>query len=156
MSGELEHRADGALVRRVLEPYRETTQLLGERVRVVREGGRTRSFALDRAPELRGMLAGFGAILRGDRAALDRHFSLELHGDPTRWRIEMAPRDERLQQRLARVVVDGTQDRARCFTMLEPDGDASVMALGVGRRADLPASLERESLVAWCSDAGAS
>ena len=141
-------------MRRVLEPYRETTQLLGEQVRVAREGGRTRSFALDRAPELRGMLAGFAAILRGDRDTLDRHFSLELQGEPSRWRIGMVPRDERLKQRLARIVVDGTEDRARCFTMLEPDGDASVMALGVGRRADLPASLEREALDDWCGDAG--
>lgn len=153
-SGELEHRADGALVRRVLDPYRETTLLQGEQVRVSREGGRTRSFALDRAPELRGMLAGFGAILLGDRAVLDRHFALVVRGDPQAWRIEMVPRDERLQRRLSGIVVDGTEDRARCFTMLEPDGDASVMVLGAAGRSGLPPALGREALGDWCGGEG--
>jgi hypothetical protein len=48
-------------------------------------------------------------------------------------------------------VVDGRQDRPRCLTLAEPDGDASVMALGVRDRAELPASLERASLQGWCS-----
>jgi hypothetical protein len=149
-SGELEHRADGSLVRRVEEPYRESTVLRGENVTVEREGSKPRSFSLDRAPELRGMLASFGALLRGDRATLDRYFTLTVEGTDANWRIELLPRDTRLASRLAFIHVDGSQDRARCFTLSEPDGDASVMAVGVNGRASLPGSLERGSLLAWC------
>jgi hypothetical protein len=153
IAGQLEHRADGALVRRVESPFRETTELRGENVVVEREGNRPRRFSLDRAPELRGMLASFGALLSGDAATLRRHFAVVVHGEPERWQIELTPRDDRLRARLASIVVDGTADRPSCFTLTEPDGDATIMALGVRDRAALPASLERDALRAWCADA---
>jgi hypothetical protein len=149
VTGELEHRTDGALVRRVESPYLETTELHDENVLVDRAGSKPRRFSLDRAPELRGLLASFGALLTGDREALERNFAVAVRGDPEHWRLELSPRDERLKRRLASIVVDGRQDRPRCLTLAEPDGDASVMALGVRDRAELPASLERKSLQAW-------
>jgi len=150
-SGRLEHREDGSLVREVLEPYHETTTLRGENVRLEREGSKPRSFSLNRAPELRGMLSSFGALIAGDVGLLERNFVVTTHGSEERWRIELAPIDEKLKRRLARIDVDGTLDHARCFTMSEPDGDASVMALGIQGRADLPQPLSRETLTAWCS-----
>lgn len=152
-AGQLEHRADGTLVRRVESPFRETTELRGENVVVEREGKRPRRFSLDRAPELRGMLASFGALLSGDAAALSRHFAVVVHGELERWQIELTPRDERLRARLASIVVDGTTDRPSCFTLTEPDGDATIMALGVRDRTALPTSLERDALQAWCAGA---
>jgi len=151
VSGVLEHHADGALVRRVEAPYQEITELQGENVTVTRAGSKPRRFSLDRAPELRGMLASFGALLTGDRKMLERYFKVELAEFEGRWEITLTPRDRKLQRRLSTIVVDGTADRPRCFTMLEPDGDGSVMALGVQTPADLPAPLDRTALEAWCS-----
>jgi len=150
VSGVLEHRADGALVRRVETPYQESTELQGENVTVTRAGSKPRRFSLDRAPELRGMLASFGALLTGDRKMLERYFKVELAEFEGRWEITLTPRDRKLQRRLSGIVVDGAADRPRCFTMLEPDGDGSVMALGVTNPADLPAPPGREALEAWC------
>jgi hypothetical protein len=150
-SGRLEHRADGALVREVLEPYHETATLKGENVRLEREGSKPRSFSLNRAPELRGMLSSFGALVTGDLELLERNFAVTTHGSYDRWQIELIPIDEKLKRHLARIVVDGALDRAHCFTMSEPDEDASVMALGIQGRADLPLSLSRQALAAWCA-----
>lgn len=151
VAGRLEHRADGALVRYVESPYRETTVLDGENVRVEREGSRPRRFSLDRAPELRGMLASFGALLQGDRDTLEQHFTIEASGADQGWWIELTPRDEALRRRVAAIRVDGAGDSPRCFTVAEPDGDASVMAVGVRDRDALPESLEVDSLQAWCA-----
>ena len=153
IAGQLEHRADGTLVRRVESPFHETTELRGENVVVEREGNRPRRFSLDRAPELRGMLASFGALLSGDAAMLRRHFAVAVHGEPGRWQIELTPQDDKLRARLARIVVEGTGDRPACFTLIEPDGDATIMAIGVNDRTALPASLERDVLEAWCAGA---
>ena len=150
-SGELEHRADGSLVRRVLDPYRETTTLQDEQVLVEREGSKSRRVSLDRAPELRGMLASFGALLQGDLAMLDRYFKVTTLGSDERWRIDLSPRDAKLAARLSAIHLDGALDRPRCMTMVEPDGDATVMALGVSDRSELPSPLEREPLQAWCA-----
>lgn len=153
VSGRLEHRQDGSLVRRVESPYEEVTELQGENVSVERAGARPRRFSLDRAPELRGMLASFGALLRGDRAMLDRYFVVEVQGTETRWVITLSPRDAKLKRHLAGIVVDGGGDHPRCFTLEEPDHDESLMALGVNGPADLPQPPERQSLKAWCAQA---
>jgi len=152
VSGRLEHREDGSLVRRVEWPYQEVTVLQGENVSVERAGSKPRRFALDRAPELRGMLASFGAILQGDRALLDRYFAVTVQGSDSRWEITLTPRNDKLKRHLSRIVVAGTGSRPKCFTLEEPDGDGSLMALGVAGSGDLPASLERDALHAWCTD----
>ena len=99
VSGRLEHREDGSLVRRVEWPYQEVTVLQGENVSVERAGSKPRRFTLDRAPELRGMLASFGAILQGDRqtarSILRRHragfrFPLGDHADAARRQAQTA------------------------------------------------------------------
>jgi hypothetical protein len=152
VSGRLEHHEDGSLVRRVEWPYQEVTELQGENVSVERAGSRPRHFTLDRAPELRGMLASFGAILQGDRQMLDQYFTVIAQGSDADWEITLTPRVEKLQQRLSRMVVDGTGNRPKCFTLEEPDGDESLMALGLAGPEALPASLDREVLHAWCAD----
>ena len=55
-----------SLDRRVTSPYRETTTIRGNTVRIEREGQDARSFALERVPELEGFLTAFGALLAGD------------------------------------------------------------------------------------------
>jgi hypothetical protein len=151
VSGRLEHREDGSLVRRVESPYQEVTELHGENASVERAGSRPRRFTLDRAPELRGMLASFGAILQGDRQMLDQYFAVTAQGSDAHWEITLTPRDDKLKRRLSRIVVDGADNRPRCFTLDEPDGDASLMALGVADPGALPASLDRDVLHAWCT-----
>ena len=76
-------------MRRVESPYRETTELHGEDVAVAREGSQPRRFSLDRAPELRGMLASFGAMLTGDRAMLDRYFEVAVRATRDAWRTTL-------------------------------------------------------------------
>lgn len=152
VSGVLEHRTDGALVRRVESPYQEVTELQGENVTVTRAGSKPRRFSLDRAPELRGMLASFGALLTGDRQMLEQYFDVELHESAARWEITLTPRDAKLKRHLSGIVVDGAADRPRCFTLLEPDGNGSLMALGVSKPGDLPIPPERPALEAWCTE----
>ena len=151
VSGRLEHRQDGSLVRRVDSPYREVTELRGENVTVEREGSKPRHFSLNRAPELRGMLASFAALLQGDRQMLDRYFVVALQGTDARWEIVLSPRDAKLKNRLSRITVNGRDDRPRCFTLEEPDADASLMAIGVERPGDLPQPLEQRALETWCA-----
>jgi hypothetical protein len=151
VSGLLEHRADGALVRRVESPYQEVTELKGGNVTVQRANGRLRRFSLDRAPELRGMLASFGALLTGDRQMLEQFFAITLQGNDARWEMTLTPRDGKLKKRLSTILIDGAGDRPRCFTLHEPDGDEGLMALGVAGPDELPVPPERQVVEAWCN-----
>ena len=74
--GTLEYEGAGVLNRRVETPYGENTSIRDETVRVERDGESARTFALRRAPELRGFVTGMLGLLTGDscthRRALQR------------------------------------------------------------------------------------
>lgn len=149
--GQLEFHENGALVRRVDTPYRERTELLGERVTIEREGRAPRRFSLDRAPELRGLMASFGALLAGNRTKLEKHFEVSAVGHTDHWQLTLTPRDRKLARILSTIVVDGGNDAPRCFRLNEEDGDASIIAIGTMQTADLPQPLLRASLETWCT-----
>src|SRR5690606_10532648 len=130
VSGDLGCSGPESLDRRVTTPYREHTAIRGESVKVEREGEKTRSFALKHAPELRGLLSGFSAMLAGDPAALRETFDVQLSGDDDSWQLELTPKDTKARRRLQRIEVNGRQGEPRCFTMTTADGATSVLLLG--------------------------
>jgi len=150
VSGELEYQADGSLVRQVEEPYRERTVLHGEDVTIERENQKPRRFSLNRAPELRGLIASFAALLADDRSTLDEYFSVAVTGSDERWQIALTPRDQKLRSRLAGILIDGAGDRPRCYTLEQPNGSASIMLLGVRDLEQLALAAAREAVEAWC------
>jgi hypothetical protein len=151
VAGELGYTDATSLDRRVTEPYRETVAIRGESVRVEREGSPPRSFGLNRAPELRGLLSGFTALLTGDSAALERNFSIAASGTDAAWTLELTPSDNRARQRLQQIVVNGRADVPQCFTMLTANGGASVLLLGAAADRELPKPTTLEALKHLCS-----
>ena len=130
VSGDLGYSGPESLDRRVTTPYREHTAIRGESVKVERDGEKPRSFALKHAPELRGLLSGFSAMLLGDAAALRKAFEVELSGDDDAWTLKLIPPDTKTGRRLRGIKVDGRQSEPRCFTMTLADGGSSVLLLG--------------------------
>ena len=151
VAGELVYTDATSLDRRVMQPYRETVAIRGESVRVEREGSPPRSFGLNRAPELRGLLSGFTALLAGDSAALERNFSIAANGSDAAWTLELTPIDKRARRRLQQIVVNGRADVPQCFTMLTANGGASVLLLGAAADRELPKPTTLETLKHLCS-----
>ncbi len=151
VAGELVYTDATSLDRRVVRPYRETVAIRGESVRVEREGSPPRSFGLNRAPELRGLLSGFTALLAGDSAALERNFSIAANGSDAAWSLELTPIDKRARRRLQQIVVNGRADVPQCFTMLTANGGASVLLLGAAADRELPKPTTLEALKHLCS-----
>jgi Outer membrane lipoprotein carrier protein LolA-like len=120
---------------------------------VEREGERPRRFSLRRAPELRGLLGGFAALLGGDRAALERAFEAQLEGSGTDWRLTLVPRDAALRRQLASLVVDGRDAAPRCFLSTESDGDRSLMRVGAAAAWVDPPDADLAALHARCTAA---
>ena len=110
-------------------PYRETTTVRGESVRVERDGEEPRTFGLQRAPELRGFLSAFDALLSGDVAALERSFALAISGEDAAWQLELTPLDGRARRRLHSVVIHGSGTEPHCFATLDTQGGGSVMVV---------------------------
>ena len=151
VAGELGYEGPTSLDRRVTDPYHETVAIRGESVRVEREGEPTRSFGLNRAPELRGLLSGFTALLAGDAAALEHSFDVTANGTDDAWTLELKPIDARARRRLQQIVVNGHADVPQCFTMLTANGGASVLLLGPAADRELPKPTTLDALKHLCS-----
>lgn len=148
--GKLDYEGPGALKRRVEEPYRESTSIRDETVRVERDGESARTFALRRAPELRGLLTGMIGLLAGDSSFIGEHFGVAAAGDEERWRLDLTPTDDRLQRRLQDIVVAGRGAEPYCFIIRDTQGGASVMLLGAAAALPLAQPIALPELLETC------
>lgn len=128
-SGELLYEAPDRLEKRTLTPRPETL-LLAHGVLSVTRGQRTRTVALAAYPQLAPLLESLRATLAGDRAALERVFSVRLEADPPRWTLHLAPRDPAAARLVREVLISGEQADLRTVEILEGDGDRSVLTIG--------------------------
>ena len=150
VSGELGYVALGSLDRRVTRPYQETTAIRGESVLVERPGETPRTFALKRAPELRGLINGFTAMLSGDPAAVRMHFSAEAGGDDESWNLRLTPVERSTRRRVEKIYVTGSRTEPRCIATFNTEDGASVMLLGAAAATELPRDVTLASVLAIC------
>jgi hypothetical protein len=125
-SGTLEYRADGEMVRNVVAPGRELTEVDGGQVRITRAGKPARTLSLQRAPQLRVLLGSFRALLEGRLSPLQQDFAVTLDENPPDWTLTLEPRDPGLAKHLAHIEVHGSGDRPACVEAVEPDGDGAL------------------------------
>jgi hypothetical protein len=144
-SGTLEYRADGVMVRNVVAPVRETTEVNGDQVRIARAGKTPRTLSLQRAPQLRVLLGSFRALLEGKLTPLQRDFDITLQEDAAHWRLTLKPKDKDLARHLARIDVHGSGGQPSCLEALEPDGDGALTLFSAAPAAStLPPRAELE------------
>jgi hypothetical protein len=150
VSGEVAYPAPFSLDRIVTTPFNERTTIRGDSVTVSREGERTRTFALRRAPELRGLLTGLVALLAGDARAVRRDFDVDAAGDAAAWRLDLTPADASVKRRLARLVATGAGAELRCFVLHDAQDGTTVMLFGAAAEAGIAADATLESLLDRC------
>lgn len=147
VSGEYLRPDEATLVRRVQAPYAETTTIRGGTLEIARAGHSPRRLALSRAPELAGLQAGFGALLAGDRAAIERHYRIAAEGSRQAWTLRLTPTDPALAAKLRVIVLHGRGSEMRCIETRLVQGEvqrtlvarAAQAAMGVDDAAALAA-----------------
>jgi hypothetical protein len=150
VSGELRYGGPDELERRVTQPYRETTVVRGDSVRVEREGEAQRTFALKRSPELAGYLGAFGALLRGDAAALEQAFAVSAAGEDSAWMLTLTPRDQRTRRRIAAIEVRGSGGEPFCLATRDNEGGGSVVLLGVATAVPIAPDASLDDVLERC------
>jgi hypothetical protein len=138
VSGELRYLAADHLERFVQQPYREKTIIRGESVRVERHGEKLRTFALKRAPELKGLVSAFGALLTGESSAVDKDFEISARGNDERWELTLVPRDSRARQHIAQLIVTGAADEPSCLVMGKAGESQSIMMFADRAQPEMP------------------
>ncbi|MDX1549552.1 MAG: LolA-related protein [Lysobacter spongiicola] len=144
--GEYRRPQDEVLVREVRSPYRETTTIEAGQATIQRAGKSPRSFALDRAPELAGMQASFGALLSGDRETLLRYYEVSSNGTRQDWELTLVPK-QALAGKVERIDLHGRGAELRCMETLaagETEPQRTLLAGAASDAAELedPADLQ--------------
>lgn len=128
-SGELLYERPDHLEKRTLSPRAETLRLEHGTLTLER-GHRTRTLALADYPQLIPFIESIRATLAGDRASLERYFSLALTGSIDEWTLELTPRDAQLQRSVQWVHIRGVRDAMRTVQIRQGDGDESTLTIG--------------------------
>jgi outer membrane lipoprotein-sorting protein len=127
-SGRLSFEAPDIFVRETLKPRQERIAVNGNTL-TIQQGDRTRTLALDSAPEAGVIVEAIRGTLTGNREALERNFKASLSGDAELWLLELVPRESRLRAQVLSVRVAGHQGVVREVLVSLPDGDRSVMSI---------------------------
>jgi hypothetical protein len=128
-SGELLYDAPDRLEKRTLEPRAEDL-LLENGMLTIERGHRRRSVALRDLPQAAPFIESLRATLAGDRAALERYFTVRFSGDLEQWTLELAPLDATLRRSVRRILIAGAHDRIRSVEIHQTDGDSSTLTIG--------------------------
>lgn len=154
IEGEYQRPRGDTLVRDVRAPYRETTTIVtapgtAGTVTIARAGKAPRRFALARAPELVGLQASFGALLAGDRAALERYYRIATQGTRERWTLALTPKDAALAAKVESITLHGRGAELRCIETQPRKQPVQRTLLAGAARAAGP-SLDAAALAALC------
>lgn len=150
IEGEYRRPDASTLVREVRAPYAETTTLRDGRATIARSGRSPRTFSLSRAPELAALQASFGALLSGDRAALDRHYRMQASGSRARWTLVMTPKDPAVAKQLRDITLYGQGAELRCIESAPTAGAEVQRTLLAGAARDAATATTAEALRALC------
>ncbi len=127
-SGRLSFEAPDAFVRETLKPRPERIAIAGNTI-TLSQGTRSRSMALDAAPEAAILVDAIRGVLSGNREAIEKKFVSSVSGSAERWTLEMLPRDARLREKLVSVRVSGRQAAVLEVAVSMADGDRSLMRI---------------------------
>ncbi len=131
LKGNLVYQRPDRLEKNVLSPYEERTVIAGASVTIEnRTLKQTRTFSLASSAAVTALVESTRATLAGDRASLERHYSVALEGSPANWLMSLAPREQKLAALVKRIQIAGANERVRRIEIEETSGDRSLMQIG--------------------------
>ena len=127
-SGELFYTAPNRLEKRTLEPKPESMLLDGNTL-VIEQGRKKHVLQLARYPEIAAFIDSIRGALAGDRAALERSYTLSLSGTEESWALQLEPKAEKVKKVLTRIRIAGARDALHSIAIDQADGDSSFMTI---------------------------
>jgi outer membrane lipoprotein carrier protein LolA len=128
-SGELLYDRPDRLEKRTLAPHAASLRLEHGSI-TIESRGHQRVLALRDYPQLAPFVESLRATLAGDRAALEEVFRVTFEGDIDIWLLTLVPLDAKLRGIVQQISIEGARDALRSVSIVQADGDDSVMTIG--------------------------
>jgi outer membrane lipoprotein-sorting protein len=130
LKGTLVYVRPDRLEKIVLAPFEERTVIAGNSVTIEnRTLKQTRTFSLASSAPVSAFVESMRATLAGDRAALERHYNVQLEGRPEAWILSLMPREQKLASLVKRIQIAGVREQLKRIEVEEAAGDRSVMLI---------------------------
>ncbi len=113
------------MARRTLRPTRQVVLIDGSELRMS-DGRTTSRIDLASQPVVRSFVDSFLQLLVGDRAALERTYTLSLEVAPSGWTLVLRPRSAPLSTFLSEIRFEGGQAGLTSMVMTEVSGDVTT------------------------------
>ncbi len=127
-SGEMVYSPPDRLEKRTLLPKPETLILDKDTLSMERDKRRL-SINLSSRPQAQAFVESIRSTLSGNRAALERHYSLQLQGNSASWTLTLVPTEPAIAALLRRITITGSKNQVRLIEYLQVDGDRSELAI---------------------------
>lgn len=128
-SGELSFTAPDRLEKRTLKPQPELVRLTGTRLIIEQPGRRQMVLELGGRPDAMAFIESIRGTLAGDQEALERYYTLDLHGRPEAWKLTLLPRFDDMRKVVTRIRMEGAQSVVSLVAFEQADGDRSEMRI---------------------------
>ncbi len=127
-SGEMLYSPPDRLEKRTLLPKPEILILDKDTLSMERDKRRL-SINLGSRPEAQAFVESIRSTLSGNRAALERHYSLQMQGTSALWTLTLVPTEPGIAALLRRITITGSKSQVRLIEYLQVDGDRSELAI---------------------------
>jgi outer membrane lipoprotein-sorting protein len=128
-SGDLFFTTPDKLEKRTLKPHAESMILDGKRLIIDRAGKKRLNLDLGDYPEAAAFVDSIRGTLAGDFTALDKIYTLTLHGTATQWQLILQPRYSRMSDIIRRIAIQGSKGDISRIDFDMADGDRSEMSV---------------------------
>ena len=128
-SGVLFFEAPDKLEKRTLKPRPESLQLDGDKLTVTLYDKRPMNLRLQDHPEVAGLVESIRGTLSGDKAALEKNYSIELTGGAAKWQLTMTPLQKEVAKVVRQIHIGGADANLKSITFEQTDGDRFEMTI---------------------------
>ncbi|MEY2333678.1 LolA family protein [Acidithiobacillus ferrianus] len=124
-SGDMRFVSPDVLEMHTLQPDDQTIRVRGDLLIMDHH-----TVPLEDHPELLAFIDSIRGTLTGNRALLERFFTLSLKGDKNDWSLRLAPSKKDVAKLIQSITVSGSRERVRHITIVKTNHDRSVITLG--------------------------
>ena len=128
-SGELSFEAPGRLEKRTLKPRPETMLLDGDNLTVTLYDKRPLNLRLQDHPEVVAVVESIRGTLSGDKAALEKNYTVDFSGSQGKWQLTLTPVQKVVAKVVRQIHIGGADANIKTITFDQTDGDRIEMTI---------------------------
>lgn len=128
-SGELSFDAPDRLEKRTLKPRAEAMLLDGDKLTVTMHERRPINLRLQDHPEIATLVESIRGTLSGDKAALEKNYTIDFTGVQSKWQLTLAPVQKEVAKVVRQIRIGGADANIKLITFDQVDGDRFVMTI---------------------------